>query len=176
MASFIAFRNVYWGIGLQRPHSPVLGGILGNVVFCWNMATRSPYTSYGAADGVGDRHDVYERASLPPARRMGAAGGASRLARFGSGVPARWASWSPALHLKAVYPVYLNAREDRCSRLAWRRRSCVAEDNAPLFSPPLRLAETPPSLPATAKSAWLGGADVSIKTSAVSEFGPAGAS
>ena len=22
------------GIGLQRPHSPVLGGILGNVVFC----------------------------------------------------------------------------------------------------------------------------------------------
>ena len=34
------------GIGLQRPHSPVLGGILGNVVFCWNMAaTCSPYTS-----------------------------------------------------------------------------------------------------------------------------------
>ena len=23
-----------WGIGLKRPDSPVLGGILGNVVFC----------------------------------------------------------------------------------------------------------------------------------------------
>ena len=31
------------GFGLQRPHSPVLGGILGNVVFCLNMATCSPY-------------------------------------------------------------------------------------------------------------------------------------
>ena len=31
------------GIGLQQPHSPVLGGILGNVVFWLNMATCSPY-------------------------------------------------------------------------------------------------------------------------------------
>ena len=32
------------GIGLQQPHSPVLGGILGNVVFCLNMAaTCSTY-------------------------------------------------------------------------------------------------------------------------------------
>ena len=33
------------GIGLQWPHSPVLGGILGNVVFCWNMVdTCSTYS------------------------------------------------------------------------------------------------------------------------------------
>ena len=32
--SFIAFEMFIGGLRLQRPHSPVLGGILGNVVFC----------------------------------------------------------------------------------------------------------------------------------------------
>ena len=45
-ASFIPFRNVYWGYWVTAPHSLVLGGILGNVVFCWNMvATCSTYTT-----------------------------------------------------------------------------------------------------------------------------------
>ena len=41
---FIALKNVYWGYWITD--SLVLGGILGNVVFCLNMAaTCGTYTS-----------------------------------------------------------------------------------------------------------------------------------
>ena len=47
------------GIGLQRPHSPVPGGILGNVVFCRNMAATC--STYNGKDRSTVRDCVHDK-------------------------------------------------------------------------------------------------------------------